>query len=257
MKIEKFTKLKENKYKVVFDNELEVTLYDDVIVKYNLLVNKVMDNKEFKEVTTYNDSLDAYYKSIKYINRKLRTKKEIFKYLEKDFDNKIINDTIKKLEHDGYLNENIYVKSYINDHVNLTLNGPHKIIKELVKLGISEDNIYPLLNNIDDDVWISKVTKLVNKRVKSNHNYSCNKLKDKIVTDLINLGYKKDMIMEVLSNTDIVIDSSLVIKEGTKIYNKLSRKYTDNELIYHFKNKMYLKGFSGKEVEEFFKEYKF
>ena len=62
MKIEKFTKLKDNRYKILFDDEQVITLYDDVIVKYNLLVNKVMDNNKFKEVTEYNDSLDAYYK---------------------------------------------------------------------------------------------------------------------------------------------------------------------------------------------------
>ena len=249
MKIEKFTKLKDNRYKILFDDEQVITLYDDVIVKYNLLVNKVMDNNKFKEVTEYNDSLDAYYKSIKYINRKMRSKKEIIKYLEKDFDNKVVNTTVKKLEHDGYLNEDVFIKAYINDQVNLTLNGPHKIIKELNKLGIDEDKIYPELNKIDEDVWISRVAKLVNKRVKSNHNYSYNK----IINDLINLGYKKDMIIEVLSNTDIVIDSSLVTKEGNKIYNKLIKKYSGSELVYYFKNKMYLKGFSGEEVEEFLK----
>ena len=84
MKIGKYTKLKSNKYSVVFD-DITVKLYDDVIVKYELLRLKEIDEKQFKEITEYNDKLEAYYKSLKYITKKLRTEKEIYKYLDKDF----------------------------------------------------------------------------------------------------------------------------------------------------------------------------
>ena len=38
-----------------------------------------LDEKLFKEITDYNDKLEAYYKSLKYITKKLRTEKEIYK----------------------------------------------------------------------------------------------------------------------------------------------------------------------------------
>ena len=55
---------KNNTYKVYIDDEV-ITLYDDVIIKYNLLINKVLDKNKFNEITEYNDFLDGYYKSIK------------------------------------------------------------------------------------------------------------------------------------------------------------------------------------------------
>ena len=85
MKISKYTKLKDNRYSVKID-DLTIKLYDDVIVKYELLRLKEIDESLFKEITEYNDKLEAYYKSLKYITRKLRTEKEIYKYLEKDYD---------------------------------------------------------------------------------------------------------------------------------------------------------------------------
>ena len=94
MKIEKFIKDKNNKYKVIIDDE-EYKLYDDVIIKYHLLTKKDIDDKFLKEVLSYNDELVSYYESIKYINRRLRSEKEIREYLKKkDISNDIINKTI-------------------------------------------------------------------------------------------------------------------------------------------------------------------
>ena len=83
MKIIKFKKDKNNIYKIYFDDDVVISLYDDVIVKYNLLVNKEMDINKFNEIVQYNSFLDGYYKSIKYINKKMRTELEIRKYLIK------------------------------------------------------------------------------------------------------------------------------------------------------------------------------
>ena len=40
-------------------------------------------------------------------------------------------------------------------------------------------------------------------------------------------------------------------KEMEKIYIKLNKKYKDNELIYKLKNKLYSKGYTKEEIENF------
>ena len=98
MEIKKFKKLKNNIYELELDNGSLIKLYDDVIVKYSLLINKKIDNKLLDEITKYNTSLDAYYLSLKYISKKLRCEKEIEKYLTKlDFNKDVIDKTISKL----------------------------------------------------------------------------------------------------------------------------------------------------------------
>ena len=42
MKINKFKKVGKNKYKIIFDNT-DLTLYEDVILKYDLLIKKEVD----------------------------------------------------------------------------------------------------------------------------------------------------------------------------------------------------------------------
>jgi len=249
MQIKKYTKLRSNKYKVLID-DIEVNLYDDVIIKYELLRKKEITEKEFKDIVEYNDSLESYYKALKYINIKLRTEKEIENYLNKIYPKRIIKETIKRLKDNGYLNKEYYLKCYIEDQVNLTNNGPLKIKKDLIKLGYSDIEVDAKLNNISNDIWLSKLENLIKKKINSNHNYSKYKLIQKIIYDLGAKGYYKWMIEDILKDVDIEVDNKVINKEYRKIYNKLSKKYTGNELDYQVKIKLLQKGFTNTEIEE-------
>lgn len=250
MKIGKYTKLKSNKYSVVID-DITVKLYDDVIVKYELLRLKEIDDKLFKEITEYNDRLEAYYKSLKYITKKLRTEKEIYKYLDKDYSKEIILETIDKLKRMGYLNKELYLKSYLSDQVHMSLNGPNKIKKDLVSLGYDEDEIKESIESIDNDIWLDKVQKIVNKKIKSNRNLGSNKLKEKLVYDLSNMGYYKWMIEDIIHSTEFSSDSNILEKEYNKLYARLSRKFDGSSIDYQIRMKLLQKGFYSSEIDEF------
>ena len=250
MKIGKYKKLKGNKYSVLID-DITVKLYDDVIVKYELLRLKEIDDKLFKEITEYNDRLEAYYKSLKYITKKLRTEKEIYKYLDKDYSKEIILETIDKLKRMGYLNKELYLKSYLSDQVHMSLNGPNKIKKDLVSLGYDEDEIKESIESIDNDIWLDKVQKIVNKKIKSNRNLGSNKLKEKLVYDLCNMGYYKWMIEDIIHSTEFSSDSNILEKEYNKLYAKLSRKFDGSSIDYQIRMKLLQKGFYSSEIDEF------
>ena len=251
MEIQSFKKKKNNKYEIVFKDQTNIDLYDDVIIKYNLLVNKKMDNKLFEKIVNYNASLDAYYISLKYLNSKMRTKLEIRKYLEKKkFGNKTINETIEKLENNKAIDESLYIKAFVNDQINFSNIGPNKIINKLNTLGIDKKDSLEYINTIDKNVWVEKLEKLVNKKIKTNRKYSLMMLKNKIITFLYNEGYDKTIIIDVLNNIDIDIDSSIINKEYEKLYNKLSKKYEGSALEYQIKIKLKSKGFTNEEIDK-------
>lgn len=244
MKIEKFIKDKNNKYKVIIDSE-EYKLYDDTILKYNLLNKEEIDNKLLDEVLSFNDSLKAYYESIKYITLRLRSKKEIREYLKKkEISDNIINDTIKKLEENNFINEEIYTKSYINDSINLKTEGPYKIKSSLLKLGIKEELIDEYLDKISNDVWSDKIDTYVSKKIKGNSKYSTYMLRSKILLNLTNLGFNKEDVLSILQKYDI-IDKDIYLKEKEKAYKELSKKYEGYELDQKVKMRLYRKGFKG------------
>ncbi len=251
MEIKKFKKLKNNIYELELDNGSLVKLYDDVIVKYSLLINKKINSKLLDEITKYNTSLDAYYLSLKYISKKLRCEKEIEKYLTKlEFNKDVIDKTISKLNKDGYLKHDIYIKSYINDIYNFNNYGPDKIIFNLRELGFNLNEIEPYLEDKD---FRSKAIKIIDKKVKANHKLSNYMLKQNISNYLINLGYPKDIFYDYLDNIKIN-NKDILVKEASNYIKKYSKKYQNKELLYFVKDKLYKKGYNSDEIDEVLNE---
>lgn len=249
MKIQKYIKDKQNKYKVVIDDETYI-LYDDVIIKYNLLLTSDISEEHFKEIISYNDELKSYYESIRYINRKLRSEKEINEYLEKKgIPKPIIDKTIKKLKENRFINDEIYLTAYFKDQINLTNNGPKKIEANLIKLGLEKESIDEKIESLDKSIWYEKIDKYIDKKIKNNHNSSSNMLKMKITNDLINLGFDREEIISVINKKDIE-DSYALKNEYKKAKRNLSRKYEGYELENKIKAHLYRKGFHVSNLKE-------
>ncbi len=248
MKIEKYTKLRDNRYEVLID-DIKVKLYDDVIVKYELLRKKEIDDKLFEEITKYNDKLNAYYMSLKYITKKLRTEREIEEYLKKDYTQKTINETIERLKENGYLNKELYLQSYLNDQINLGNAGPNKIKNNLIKLGFNEEEIINKIEEISPDIWFDKIRKNIKKMINNNKSLSTNKLKEKILYNLSMLGFYKWMIEEIISESEFKNTDGILKEEYEKVKLKLAKKYEGNELETKVLAKLVAKGFYYEDVK--------
>lgn len=250
MEIKKISKKNKNTYEVILKDLTKLNLFDDTIIHFNLLSNKKITEVELKEISEYNASLAAYYKAINLINFKLRTKKEISDKLKKlNYNNDIISKTINRLESEGYINDNLYLKSYITDQINLSLKGPNKIIMELTKLGFTKESIISYLGNIDNEIWLDKISKIIDKKMKSNHNLSNKMFLEKIKKDLFNMGYYKEHIDIVLNDLTLDSDMSILKREYEKEYKKLSHKYEGDILSNKLKYNLYRKGFSKDLIE--------
>ncbi len=243
MKIKKISKKKNNVYDVLLDNNDKLSLYDDVILKHNLLITKEITEEELLNIIKDNSYLESYNIALKYINSKLRTEKEIRKKLS-NFNKDAIKYTIDRLRENGYLNDALYIKSYINDEVNLKLTGQNKIKYNLKKLGFKDIDIDNYLNTIEEEVWLNKIRKYIKKRIDTNHNLSGNMLRQKIIQELITKGFYKEDILTLLEEFTILDNQEIYEKEYLKLKNKLSRKYSGEELEYQIKLHLYKKGFN-------------
>lgn len=240
MKIEKIKKTG-LKYRIILDNNTKVDTYDDVILSHHLLSTKEIDTDLLNEINTENTYYDAYYKTVNYISRKLRSLKEINIFLDKyevnKDDRKRIIDKLTSL---GLINDLNYAKAYINDRLYLSNDGPFKIKKNLSEHNIDSNIIDDLLDPLYDE-FSNKLNKLITKKLKSNTKYGGYYLKQKITNEFSNLGYSVEMI-------NANYDSSLVTydydKEYEKMYKKLSKKYSGDMLERQIKQKLYQKGIS-------------
>lgn len=244
MKINKFKKVGKNKYKVIFDNT-ELTLYEDVILKYDLLIKSDIDIDLIDKIVEENRSYDVYETSLNYIEIKMRNKKEIYKYLiNKGFDENLINQTIERLESMGLLNSKSYIMAFINDKINLSNDGPYKIKKSLLDLEFDENEIDDYLYKIDSSIWKEKLEKIVNKKKNIMKSKSYFMFINKMKNDLYNLGYDKDMIEGELSK--INYESNAIEKD----FEKAKKKYKEDKT--KIINSLLRKGYSYEEVNIMF-----
>lgn len=253
MKIQSYKKMTGSRYKVILDKN-ELIIYEDLILKYNLLLKHEITLDEIDKIMDENKYYEAYYQAVKYISIKMRSKKEIEEYLQKkEIDNLIINDVISKLIEQGLINNDSYIKAYINDKMYLNNYGPYKIKQELIKNDINEEDIDRYLNLIDNSIWKEHLTKLIKKKMSISKNLSTYKLKNKIMLDMYNQGYEKEMIEELLRTYDFN-DNNALNKEYEKAYKKYSNKFTGQELYQSIKNYLYKKGFSLSSIQELLHE---
>ncbi len=245
MKIEKFKKRPNGLYTIYLDNFNSYDIYEEIILKYELLITKTIKEEELNKIIKDNKNYESYYDALKTLKRTIKTKEEIRKLLtEKKYSKENISFAINTLEKQGYLNDKNYANSYVHNAIITTNKGPKKIALELDKKGVELHDYNEALNEFSKDLEKEKIEKLISKKIKSNHNKSSRALKQKIELDLINNGFSKDLIKEVLNNTLIEENNEIAKKEYQKYYNKLSKKYSGKELEYKLKQKMYSLGFT-------------
>ncbi len=243
MKIDKYKRMNNGIYRVYLENGLIIDLYEDVILKENLLINSAIDENDIKRIKLINDSYDCYYKAIEFLKVSLKTEKEVREKLKKlGFRVEDIDITVERLKKQGYIDDLKYANAFLNTKLLTTSYGPFKIRMELEKKGVVSNIIDDVLKKYDENEQKNKITKIVEKQVKANRNKGNNYLKKKIKIDLCNQGFFPNVVNQVLDNTNFGDDSIIREKEYQKIKARLSRKYSGMELEYKIRERLMQKG---------------
>jgi len=247
MKIMKIQK-KNNKYKIILEDNNIIETYDEIIIKENILYKKEMTDELKSKIEKENKYYEIYNNILKYIKTKLRSEYEIREYIKKNEIDKITEENlINKLKDSKLIDDKTYTYAYIHDRMKFSNDGPYKIKKELLKNKIEENIIVEELNKIDKEEIYEKLKKQILKKLSANTKYSNNMIKQKLINYFITQGYEKQMIIEILEN-NLVSNTNILKREYDKLYNKYKNKYDEYELKKVIKQKLYQKGFSIDEI---------
>ena len=241
MKINSIQVKSGNKYLLIIDDKKYI-LYDDVIIKYQLYNKKEIDESLLKKINDDQNFYTAYYKMISFLSYKMRTEQEVRNKLRSYHLGKSLTDlVVDKLKEDNYLNKDKYLNSFFHDQIALTLNGPDKIKFDLKKIGYNEDEIDNLIYSINEDEWLNRINKIIDKKLKANHTLSCRMFNLKIRQHLNGLGYSNDLVDKI---GDIVFDDKQIYqKTYDKLYKQYKNKCKDSDLENKINNKLYQLGF--------------
>mgnify|MGYP004469378773 FL=1 len=201
MRIEKYELTKKNVYNVYLSNGEVLELNGKVITDNELLIKKEIDNELYDKLKRDNTICILVDTSVKYIDRRLRSIKELKEYLKnKEEDTTIIEEVIDKLIDNKYLDDDRFTKAFIKDKLNFTNWGDYKIKNELKRLGVNEEIIYNNMINIDDNIYYERINKIIDKDISTNKKYNGIKLKNKIYNHLLTLGYSKEKVISIINN---------------------------------------------------------
>ena len=243
MYINKIIKMKNSKYKIIIDDDSIIT-YDSVILDNDLLYKKNIDKNLYNKIINDTNYYDIYNKTVKYILKRRRSEKEINDYLNKfEISDNIKTSIINKLKDINLINDIDFCKAYINDKLYLSKYGINKIKNDLLNHNIPTDVIQNLLENIDNQIISNRLETIIIKKIKNNTKYSNYYLKQKILNEMISLGYNKEDIVSIIDR-NVTNDNNILNKEYKKIEMSLSKKYSGYELNNKIKQKLLSKGFS-------------
>ncbi len=243
MKIIKYKKGSKGKYKLVLDNNREIVLYEDVILKYNLLLTKEIDDDLLIEIDRYNQECDVYYVALYSIQNRFKSISELRKWLlGKEYPIELVDKAIDKLIRQGYLNDEVFTKSYINNQMITTSKGPYRIKRELEDKGVDSNIINKEIDEFSEEQQISRIRKIIDKNIRSNHNKGGVILKQKIYNQLQSLGYDISLIHSIINEYSFHNSSDMIEKEYNKLKRKYSRKYEGEELERVIREKLYMRG---------------
>lgn len=203
MKIEKYEFTKKNNYNIYLSNGEVITLNERVITKNELLLKKEIDNELYDRLMHDNKVCEAFDAGVKYISIRYRSIKEMKDYLlKKEYPSDIVDEAIQSLISNTYLDDDRFTKAYIKDKMAFTSKGDYKIRMELSSLGIDNSIIDNNILTIDNDILINKMKKIIDKDIKSNKKYNGSELRNKIYNHLINQGYSKEKVINVINTYD-------------------------------------------------------
>jgi len=241
-----------NKYSLLIEGKKHV-VYDDVLLKYHILKKGKISDEVYRGIINSNNFHEGYNRALKFIAFKMRTEKEVREKLTKISVPKKDQDMIiKRLYEERYLDDEKYIRAYINDQINLSLSGPKKIILNLKKEGFEADAIYKYIDNVNEDVWKDQAKKILKKKLKSYQKYSKKMFLMKLKNDYQNLGYDECHYANLLNNLDF--DDELALeKDYQKVLLKLSKKYQGDKLQLMIKQKLYALGYSLDNIEKVMK----
>lgn len=241
LKITKYKKSTNGKYKVYLEDGRELSLYEETILKFELLLKKEVT--DIPKINEYNLEWDVYYVALKSIKSRFKSVHDTREFLvKKEYPIELIDKAIDRLVKQGYLNDDSFTKGFINSQIVTTSNGPYKIRRELSDKGISSKIIDDNIDVFDDNLQIERINKLASKMLRSNRTRGGSILRKKITTDLVNLGYDAELIYKVLTNFSFNDTKEIAEREYNKLYKKYSKKYEGEELNYRIKQAMYQKG---------------
>lgn len=138
------------RYNVYIDDEFAFGVHEDILVKHRLMKGQRIDKVRMEEILQDEERQQAYLYALRWLGTRARTRKEIFDRLKsKGYEEGVIEETVKRLSEQHYVDDADYAKRWADERVRLHKKGRRWIQQELKQKGVADQHIQDALTEVD------------------------------------------------------------------------------------------------------------
>lgn len=201
-KITKIEYQKKNKDRlnIYIDDSYAFAVDMNVMIKYSLAKNMELEDDFISEILTAEEEMNAYNYAVNLLSRAPKSEKELkLKMQDKGYDLIFIENAIKKLKEQRYIDDERYSEMFINSKINISKDGRRKIKEALYNKGINKEIIDEKLSSVSEEEEIERAFLLAKKKFASMKEEDTRKKTLKLSNYLINKGFEYGTVRKVVS----------------------------------------------------------
>lgn len=202
-KITKIEYQKKNKdrFNIYLDDSYAFAVDMNVMIKYPLAKNMELDDDFISEILTAEEEMNAYNYAVNLLSRAPKSEKELkVKMQDKGYDVIFIENVIKKLREQRYIDDERYSEMFISSKINISKDGRRKIKEALYNKGINKEIIDEKLSSVSEEEEIERAFLLAKKKLASMKEEDTRKKTLKLSNYLINKGFEYSTVKKVVSS---------------------------------------------------------
>lgn len=185
---------KKNQILIYADGEYLVSMSAEVFARSKIKQGSYIDKEILDNLMHNITSYKAKEKALNILSYRSHSKKEIIDKIKRSFGENYAQETAKKLESTGLINDKEFAENYARQLIEIKKYGIKRVKLELSKKGISSEIISETIENMDIDES-SNLKYIVNK--KNMKNLKDKKEINRAISYLTRLGYGLNQIKSI------------------------------------------------------------
>jgi len=160
-------KRKPNIFNIYIDNRFSFSLSDLDLSLFHLSVGQSLTTGEQNKLINQSQFSKAYNKALNYISYRMRSEWEVESYLTRnEFNKNVVQKVIQKLKNNQTINDLDFATRWINDRTILKSKSKRALKAELIKKHIDSKILDEVLSEINEEVELENLIKLIAKKQK-------------------------------------------------------------------------------------------
>ena len=187
---------------ITFDDEQEVILTPEIVLKYNISPEKSFSDEDFLKILKEDNIRQAKDQGMRYLANRPHSRFELVRKMkEKGYRPDVIDLALTDLEKIDLINDEDFARLFIQNELRLHPVGRLLLSKKLAVRGVHRDIFEPLIKELYPDELENEIAhQLAQKFIRKNQSIQEGKLKEKLVRFMQGKGFNWEKINKVLNS---------------------------------------------------------